>query len=143
MTDDLRGLQPQHPSLYRLAADGRSLEFLYVQCPACAKLSFPANVPGCGHCGDPLQDAPTVAQPGGGTLLEFVTLHVPLLPGLPTPRIAGDIRIADGVVQEGVIAVPDESQLHVAMALCAVAVAQPGGEKFDCRFVPAQAGGMA
>lgn len=143
MTDDLRGFRPQHPGLYQLAADGRSLEFLYVQCPACAKLSFPANVPGCAHCGDALQDAQTVARPGGGTLLEFVTLHVPLLPGLQTPRIAGDIRIADGVVEECVIAVPDESELHVGMALRAVAVAQPSGEMFDCRFVPAQAGGAA
>lgn len=143
MTDDLRGFRPQHPGLYQLAADGRSLEFLYVQCPACAKLSFPANVPGCAHCGDALQDAQTVARPGGGTLLEFVTLHVPLLPGLQTPRISGDIRIADGVVEEGVIAVPDESELHVGMALRAVAVAQPSGEMFDCRFVPAQAGGAA
>ncbi|WP_322739940.1 Zn-ribbon domain-containing OB-fold protein [Delftia tsuruhatensis] len=143
MTDDLRGFRPQHPSLYQLAADGRSLEFLYVQCPACAKLSFPANVPGCGHCGDPLQDAQTVARPGAGTLLEFVTLHVPLLPGLQTPRIAADIRIADGLVEEGVVAVSDESQLHVGMQLRAVAVAQASGEIFDCRFVPAQAGGAA
>ena len=65
MTDDLRGFRPQHPGLYQLAADGRSLEFLYVQCPACAKLSFPANVPGCAHCGDALQDAGTeVGEPG-------------------------------------------------------------------------------
>lgn len=143
MTDDLRGSRPQHPGLYQLAADGRSLEFLYVQCPACAKLSFPANVPGCAHCGDTLQDAQTVARPGGGTLLEFVTLHMPLLPGLQTPRIAGDIRIADGLVEEGVIAVPDESQLQVGMVLRAVAAAQPSGEMFDCRFVPAQEGGAA
>ena len=52
MTTDLRGLQPQHPTLYQLAPDGESLEFLYAQCPACRKLVFPANVPGCSHCGE-------------------------------------------------------------------------------------------
>ncbi|WP_280187828.1 Zn-ribbon domain-containing OB-fold protein [Delftia sp. PS-11] len=143
MTDDLRGLRPQHPSLYQLAADGHSLEFLYAQCPSCGRLAFPANVPGCGHCGDPLQQARIVARPGSATLLEFVTLHVPLLPGLETPRIAGDIRIADGVVEEGVIAVSDESQLHAGMELCAVAVPLPSGEEFTCRFVPALQGGAA
>lgn len=140
---DLRGYAPQHPSLYRLGPDGRSLEFLYAQCPACGKLSFPAMVPGCAHCGEPLQGTAPVAHAGGGTLLEFVTLHVPLLPGMDTPRIAADIRIAEGVIEEGVVAVPDESALHVGMALKAVAVPLPAGEVFACRFVPADGGAAA
>lgn len=138
MTTDLRGLQPQHPTLYQLAPDGESLEFLFAQCPACRKLVFPANVPGCSHCGDPLHGADTVARPGGGKLLEYVTLHVPLLPGMEVPRIAADILIEDGLIEEGVIAGSDESALQVGMALRAVAMAQPGGETFACRFVPAE-----
>ena len=142
MTTDLRGLQPQHPTLYQLAPDGESLEFLYAQCPACRKLVFPANVPGCSHCGDPLQGAEKVARPGGGKLLEYITLHVPLLPGMEVPRIAADILIEDGLIEEGVIAGSDESALRVGMALRAVAIALPGGETFACRFVPAAAGAV-
>lgn len=138
MTTDLRGLQPQHPTLYQLAPDGESLEFLFAQCPACRKLVFPANVPGCSHCGDPLHGAEKVARPGGGKLLEYVTLHVPLLPGMEVPRIAADILIEDGLIEEGVIAGSDESALRVGMVLRAVAVAQPGGETFACRFVAAE-----
>ncbi|MFV0675696.1 Zn-ribbon domain-containing OB-fold protein [Variovorax sp. tm] len=138
MTTDLRGLQPQHPTLYQLAPDGESLEFLFAQCPACRKLVFPANVPGCSHCGDPLHGSEKVARPGGGKLLEYVTLHVPLLPGMQVPRIAADILIEDGLIEEGVIAGTDESALRVGMALRAVGVAQPGGETFACRFVPVE-----
>lgn len=136
MTTDLRGFQPQHPMLYQLAPDGESLEFLFAQCPACQKLVFPANVPGCSYCGDPLHNAEQVARPGGGKLLEYVTLHVPLLPGMEVPRIAADILIEDGLIEEGVIAGTDESGLRVGMALRAVAVPLPGGELFACRFVP-------
>lgn len=142
MNTDLHGLRPQHPSLYQLAPDGQSLEFFYAKCPACGKLAFPADVPGCSHCGDPLQSAEKVVRPGGGTLLEYVTLHVPLLPGMEVPRIAADVLIEEGLIEEGVIAASDESQLRVGMALRAVAIPVPGGELFACRFVP-QTGAMA
>lgn len=139
MTSDLRGLRPKHPTLYRLAPDGESLEFLYAQCPACGRLSFPADAPGCGHCGSTLQDAPQVARPGTGTLLEYVTLHVPLLPGMAVPRVAADIQLTeDGLIEEGVLAATDEAGLRIGMRLCAIAVPAPAGESFDCRFVPAQ-----
>ncbi|CAA2109379.1 Zn-ribbon domain-containing OB-fold protein [Variovorax paradoxus] len=138
MTQDLTRMTPQRPSLYRLAADGRSLDFLFAQCPACHALSFPANAPGCMHCGHPAGDNAPVARPGGGTLLEYVTLHVPLVPGMPAPSIAGDIRIAPQVVEEGVIAVNDEGMLSPGMALRAVAVPLAGGERYGCAFVPEQ-----
>lgn len=133
---DLTRMKPQRPSLYRLAADGRSLDFLFAQCPACNGLSFPANAPGCMHCGHPLDDAEQVANPGGGTLLEYVTLHVPLVPGMPAPSIAGDIRIAGQVVEEGVIAVADESALRPGMAMKAIAVPLASGDSYGCQFVP-------
>ncbi|MCL1961653.1 MAG: hypothetical protein FWG56_07775 [Desulfovibrionaceae bacterium] len=139
MTQDLTAMRPRHPSLYRLASDGRSLDFLFVQCPHCKGLSFPANVPGCSHCGAPLDKAEQVALAGDGALLEYVTLHVPLAPGMPAPSIAGDIRIADQVVEEGVIAVADESVLRPGMAMKAVAMPLDSGGIFDCRFVPANA----
>lgn len=138
MTQDLTTMRPRHASLYRLAADGRSLDFLFAQCPSCQGLSFPANAPGCMHCGNPLSQVQPVARPGGGTLLEFVTLHVAMAPGQQVPSIAGDIRIAEGVVEEGVIAVADESALRPGMDMRAVAVPLPAGEVFDCRFVPVE-----
>ncbi len=138
MTQDLASMRPRHPSLYRLAADGCSLDFLFAQCPNCQGLSFPANAPGCMHCGDPLLRVQSVARPGGGTLLEYVTLHVPLAPGLEAPSIAGDIHIAEHVVEEGVIAVEDESILRPGMEMKAVAVPLPSGDVFGCRFVPAE-----
>lgn len=91
------------------------------------------------HCGDPLVQVQPIARPGRGTLLEYVTLHVALAPGLPTPSIAGDIRIAEQVVEEGVIAVEDESALHPGMAMMAIAVPLPSGDVFDCRFIPEEA----
>ena len=98
MTTDLHGLRPQHPSLFQLAADGESLDFLYAQCPACGTLAFPAHVPGCGNCGNSLQDAQRLARPGRGELLEYVTLHVPLLPDIEVPRIAADIQLEGGPI---------------------------------------------
>ena len=138
MTLDLRGYQPRHPTLYQLAADGQSLDFVFARCPACGHLAFPADAPGCSQCGDPMTDAERITRPGTGTLLEFVTLHVPLLPGMEVPRVAADIRLGeDGPIEEGVMATTDESQLRVGMPLRAVAHPLPSGEFFDCRFVPA------
>ena len=69
MTPDLTTMKPQRPTLYRLAADGRSLDFLFAPCPASKGLSFPCNAPGCMHCGQPLDAVAPIARPGGGTLL--------------------------------------------------------------------------
>lgn len=141
MTQDLTTLKPLRPTLYRLAADGRSLDFLFAQCPHCHVLSFPANAPGCMHCGHPVDASAQVTRPGVGTLLEYVTLHVAMVPGLPAPSIAGDIRIADQVVEEGVIGVADENLLAPGMAMRAMAVPLASGEHYGCQFVPADARG--
>lgn len=130
-------LQPRHRTLYRLAADGRTLEFFFARCTACDALTFPANAPGCMHCGDSLRDAARVARPGIGTLLEYVTVHVPLAPGMPAPMIAGDIRLAEGMVEEAVIGVADEAMLRPGMAMLAVADVDEQGRTFSCAFVPA------
>jgi uncharacterized OB-fold protein len=142
MTDSKTSLKPLQPTLYELADDGHSLNFFFLQCGACGGLSFPANAPGCMHCGDPLGNAQRVARPGGGELLEFVTLHVPLLPGMVAPSIAGDIRIAPGIVEEGVVAVPDDQLLKHGMALRAVAEVRPEEGVYACRFVPVNEGAV-
>lgn len=136
MTDQPTSLKPQHPTLYKLAPDGISLDFFFAQCPACGTVNFPANVPGCSHCGDPLSEATRLTRPGQGELLEFVTIHVPLMPGMNAPAIAGDIRIAEGIVEEGVIAVGDESGLRTGMTLKAVAEVREAQGVYACVFVP-------
>ena len=140
MTEPVSALRPLHPTLYQLAQDGRSLDFLFAQCPACSGLTFPSNAPGCMHCGDPLQGAQTLRRPGGGELLEFVTLYVPLAPGMAVPSIAGDVRIADGVVEEGVIGVQDEASLRPGMWMRAVAEPDEAQGEYACRFVPDEQG---
>jgi uncharacterized OB-fold protein len=136
MTDLSTSLKPLHPTLYQLAPDGTSLDFFFAQCPACATVNFPANVPGCSHCGDPLTEATRLTRPGQGELLEFVTIHVPLMPGMNAPAIAGDIRIAEGIVEEGVIGVKDESGLRTGMTLKAVAEVREAQGVYACVFVP-------
>lgn len=141
MTDNaglLRELKPLRPTLYRLADDGRSLDFLFMQCTACNGLTFPANAPGCMHCGAPLDGAAQVVRAGGGALMECVTLHVALVPGMSAPSTVGDIRIAEGIVEEGVIDA-DEATLRPGVPLKAVAVPTPDGATFTCRFVPVDA----
>ena len=39
MTEPVSALRPLHPTLYQLAQDGRSLDFLFAQCPACSGLT--------------------------------------------------------------------------------------------------------
>lgn len=126
----------QEPSLYRVAKDEPFLDFEFARCSSCKGLTFPATAPGCQHCGVSLDGAERIARAGCGELLEFVTIHVPLRPDMAAPSIAGDIRIADGVVQEGLLVVDEETQLRHGMAVRAVAVPLPGGDYYACRFVP-------
>lgn len=143
MTDPQTSLKPLHPTLYQLAADGTSLDFFFAKCTFCGAINFPANAPGCSHCGDPLTEAIRLTRPGQGELLEFVTIHVPLLPGMAAPTIAGDIRIADGIVEEGVIAAKDESGLRTGMTLKAIADVREALGVYACIFVPMEEGSAA
>ncbi len=81
-----------------------------------------------------------MTRPGQGELLEFVTIHVPLLPGMNAPTIAGDICIADGIVEEGVIAANDESVLRTGMTLKAIADVREALGVYACVFVPMEEG---
>lgn len=137
MSKPLTAQKPLRPTLYRLAQNGHSLDFIYVQCSACAGITFPANAPGCMHCGDPLVGATQIVRPGRGTLLEFVTIHVPMVPGMSVPCMAADIRFAEGFVEEGVIADIDEASLQLGMELMAVVAPGPSSDVYGCQFVPA------
>jgi len=133
-------LKPLRPTLYRLGEDGHSLIFFHMRCEACGRLNFPANLPGCGQCGHALTDAPAIERQGLGKLLEFVEIHVPLFPGMQVPCITGDIFLAEDIVREGVIEVPDATVLREGMALRAIAAPSADGTTFTCRFVPDERG---
>lgn len=89
---------------------------LLALCNACGAHSFPAQVPGCRVCGAApslLQFVPAV-QPL--RLLNFVTVHSELLPGLPVPCVVGEVQLAPGVVEEALIDA-DEAGLSLGMAV--------------------------
>lgn len=136
MTIKITALKPLKPTLYQLADDDISLDFIYASCNSCRRLTFPANAPGCMHCGLPIDTAEKLIRKGIGTLMEFVTVHVALTPDMEVPCIIGDILLEDGIIEEGVISVPDESTLALGMSLKAVASPLQDETAYTCRFTP-------
>ena len=59
-------------------------------------------------------------MPQPARLINFITLHAEIAPGLPVPCVIGELQIAPGVVEEALIDVPDESQLVLGMTMQAV-----------------------
>lgn len=104
-------------------------------CPACGTHTWPASAYGCRRCGNPALDA--VPLPQAATLLNFVTLHSPLAPGLPVPCVIGEIELAPGLVEEALIGVPDASALTLGMKLTPAAQTDGDGA-VSWRFVPLQ-----
>jgi hypothetical protein len=74
---------------------------------------------------------------GRGILREFVTVHLELVPGLKAPVVIGDVEIADGIVEEAVMACAETDLAH-DMVVQAVPVVIGGGNerRLACRFVP-------
>lgn len=136
MTLQITSLKPLKPTLYQLANDGKSLEFIYASCNSCKRLTFPANAPGCMHCGLSIETAEKLTRKGIGTLMEFVTVHVPLTPDMEVPCIIGDILLEDGIIEEVVISVHDESTLALGMSLKAIASPLQDGSAYTCHFTP-------
>ena len=87
------------------------------RCTVCSGTSFPAQVPGCRHCGAPPAQLRAEACAGPVHLLNFVTVHSPLAPGLKVPAVIGEVALAPGLVEEALIDVADESALALGMAL--------------------------
>jgi uncharacterized OB-fold protein len=90
------------------------------RCIACGGTSFPAQVPGCRHCGAPPTQLSAEACATPVYLLNFVTVHSPLAPGLKVPAVIGEVMLAPGLVEEARIDVADESALTLGMALAPV-----------------------
>ena len=116
----------------------RTLEL--ARCTACGGTSFPAQVPGCRHCGAPAAQLRAEACTDPVHLLNFVTVHAPLAPGLKVPAVIGEVALAPGLVEEARIDGAHESTLTLGMAL--TPVWQPGAQDGDAGgrvFRPLQA----
>lgn len=129
---------PKDPSLYLMEADG-SLSLRFLHCGQCAALTFPANSYGCAKCGAPQDSGEIVSRPATGTLLEYVTVHAPLVKGIEPPFVVGDVLLAPGVVEEVVLDVQDESSLAPGIDVEGRACPDPDGRHFECRFAPVAA----
>jgi len=86
-------------------------------CSACGGASFPAQVPGCRHCGAPAEQLRAQPCTVPLRLLNYVTVHAPLAPGLQVPAVIGEVELAPGLVEEARIDVDSEDTLSLGMAL--------------------------
>ncbi len=133
-------MELQKPSLYELAADGRSLNLLAAVCDDCGYTNFPANDYGCLQCGAEGGRLRRTRLSGKGVLRNFVTLHQPLA-GVTAPAVVGEVEIAENVIVEVLIKCDSESALRTGLAVQAVAEPETnaGQSKLTCRFVPVEA----
>ena len=83
-------------------------------------------MPGCRHCGAPTEQLRAEACAAPLRLLNFVTVHAPLAPGLKVPAVIGEVELAPGLVEEARIDVADEGALALGMALAPAW--QPGAD---------------
>lgn len=132
--DDLKTAQP---ALYDRGSGGDTLDLLFLECGVCSSLTFPSNAYGCRMCGAPGEEGKTVRRPGVCTLHNVLTVHQNLETTLKAPYVVGEIELAQGIVEEGVLAVEDESAVAPGMTVHAVAAPHPmDGSLFVCRFAP-------
>lgn len=109
-------------------------QLLLGHCTACGTWSFPAQAWGCRRCGSPtLQARPLPAPP---RLVNAVTVHTELVPGLPAPCVIGEVQLAPGVVEEALIDATGEDALHPGMVLHARAGVDANG-RLRWLFAPA------
>ncbi|CAG9166672.1 hypothetical protein CURE108131_03075 [Cupriavidus respiraculi] len=94
---------------HTLSADGRTPVLQAARCGQCGGHSYPANVPGCRHCGAPGHTLEAVDCMGAVPLRNVVTVHAPLAPGLAVPAIIGEIELCPGLVEEVRVDARDEA----------------------------------
>lgn len=132
-------MELEKPDLCRLSEDGRTLRLKASRCGACGGLSFPPAPYGCPRCGAAPERLSEEALPGRAKLLEFITIHTRIAPGLKPPVVVGEAEIAPGLVQEIELGVP-EDRLSLGMEVQAVPVEieKDGAHLAAIRFVPAE-----
>lgn len=89
--------------------DGRPSTLQAARCGHCHGYSYPANVPGCRHCGAPAEALDAVDCMGPVPLRNVITVHAPLAPGLAVPAIIGEVELCPGLVEEVRIDAENES----------------------------------
>ena len=103
------------------------------RCSRCGSHTFPATAYGCRPCGADVAALSPVPCPQPPRLLNFVTVHAELAPGLPVPCVIGEIELAPGLVEEGLIAASEDA-LRPGMELLAQASASETGVRWT--FAP-------
>jgi uncharacterized OB-fold protein len=102
-------------------------------CSVCNTHTWPPSAYGCRRCGNPALSK--VPLPQAPKLLNFVTVHSELSPGLPVPCVIGELELAPGVIEEALIGVSDEAGLTLGMAVQPQARVDGQGA-VSWRFVP-------
>jgi hypothetical protein len=118
-------LDLREPSLYAPEATGDGAVLLALRDPASGALTFPRS-----PYGPPGLEQMQLS--GQATLLACITLHQPVLPGVVPPLVVGRLRLAEGLVVDGVLQGRVEPPPGTGMR--AVLVAEDGA--FVCRFRP-------
>lgn len=131
-------MELQRPNLYAATEDGASLALRVALCDACGTINFPPDVYGCARCGAAPENLRGDSLDGSGVLRRFVTLHKPLLPGLPAPAVIGEVALTDDLVVEARINCEDESELYPGLRVQARGHAEEhdGVSRLACRFYP-------
>jgi len=110
-------------------------ELQLARCSRCGHHSFPSAIYSCSHCGAEAAALQAITPPNAPRLLNFVTVHAELAPGLPVPCVIGEVQLAPDLVEEALIEAVSEEALQSGMALQARAI--ESGATVSWRFVPA------
>ncbi|MFN3736187.1 hypothetical protein [Hydrogenophaga sp.] len=136
MTHSHPNLTADASSLSVPTDENGGLALWFKRCPACQALAFPPTLPGCAACGHSLDAVEPHAEGGPFFLREFVTLHVPLVDGIKTPLIVGEVEVAPGLIRQAVIEVAAEAELALGQSMRPVLSGEADGSSRRCVFVP-------
>lgn len=130
-------MELEKPDLCALAPGGATLQLRASRCAACAGLSFPPAPYGCPLCGAAPDRIAEERLSGRARLLEFVTIHTRIAPGLRPPVVVGEAEIAPGLYEEIEIGVPeDRLTLNMELQAIPVAIERDDVSSLAIRFVP-------
>lgn len=96
---DLAAALACRPTGERARFDAGSGTLVGTRCSACGRTAWPGRAV-CHHCGS--ADVRECAFGGLGTMVSCTEVWVPR-PGLPTPYVLGQVRLADGPVVFGMV----------------------------------------
>lgn len=123
-------MELRDPGLYAPAGTGDAAHLLAMRDPATGALAFPRTGYGIGATGLPAEQAEMVVLSGRAAVLASVTIHQPLSPGMRVPLCVARLRLAEGLVLDGVLETPEEPPVGAQVQ----AVLVPEGERLTCRF---------